>query len=258
MLELNNRNFFEIVGKEKYVIVKFYTKWCKFCRILSPAYEEFYEEKKLTRKDIIVARIEGDYNEEICYEYGIDAFPKVVLFYPYSIEMKSDFEGKRTLKSLNLWVEEMAPELKNDNQLLKLLGDDLEDDFELLNTNDSRDLSDSYESYELKDIDNSSQNSKETNLDLDNKLSSNNKFEIDSLKSDLKFIGLKYDEVNKEFLELNQIISNKEKLNINNGKLNENSLLSNLDFFRIMVSCLIFLIVIAAYITLRKTYNKLH
>ena len=44
VVELTSGNFDEIVGKEKYVVVKFYTKWCRYCRIMAPEYEKLYED----------------------------------------------------------------------------------------------------------------------------------------------------------------------------------------------------------------------
>ena len=44
---LNETNFYDIIGHEKYVVVKFFTKWCIYCKYMSPEYEKFFEQNKI-------------------------------------------------------------------------------------------------------------------------------------------------------------------------------------------------------------------
>ena len=63
------------MGKNYCVIVEFYTKWCQYCKLLSPEYDKLVEEYKDKRKDIIISRLEGQENSFTLQRYGIFRFP---------------------------------------------------------------------------------------------------------------------------------------------------------------------------------------
>ena len=106
---LNITNFYEIVGGEKYVVVNFFTRWCIYCRAMTEEYEKFYESYLQKRKDVIVTKIECIVNAKICSDYGVFAFPFIVLFFPGDKKMKSLFKNRRTADSLENWVDAEAP-----------------------------------------------------------------------------------------------------------------------------------------------------
>lgn len=113
ILELTNENFLDHVGKDKYVVVKFYTRWCGYCRIMSPEYDKLQENLLESRKDVLIARLEGSINEDISLLYEISSFPKIVLFEPGSTDIKANFRGNRVAKLMEKWISVIAPPLKN-------------------------------------------------------------------------------------------------------------------------------------------------
>ena len=112
MVELNNDNFDDIVSKDKYVIVKFYTKWCVYCRKLAPEYEKLYELYQKKRNDVIIARIEGGANNIILARYGIYSFPIVALFAPGEKKIRQIYQGMRTVEMMDRWIEQIAPKVQ--------------------------------------------------------------------------------------------------------------------------------------------------
>lgn len=112
MVELNNDNFDDVVSKDKYVIVKFYTKWCVYCRKLAPEYEKLYELYQTKRNDVIIARIEGGANNIILARYGIYSFPIVALFAPGEKKIKQIYQGMRTVEMMDRWIEQIAPKVQ--------------------------------------------------------------------------------------------------------------------------------------------------
>ncbi len=80
---------------------------------MSPEYDKLYDaiEKQSYRSDILIRRLEGDSNEEICRKYDIWTFPKLVLFKPFSTEPFVMYKGKRDLEAFvnflnkNAWEE---------------------------------------------------------------------------------------------------------------------------------------------------------
>ena len=108
-MELNNDNFDEYIGHNNYVVVEFYTKWCKFCKLLAPEYDKLAEEYKNKRKDIIISRIEGQANDFTLQRFDIFRFPVIALFKPNKKQIYSIFLNQRNFDELNKWVNESCP-----------------------------------------------------------------------------------------------------------------------------------------------------
>ncbi len=99
--------------------MKFYTKWCKFCKILAPEYEKVIDELKYKRSDIVMARLEGDeMSQSILLTYGIDSFPQVLLFYPGDKDIGSILHSHdRNVNSLLNWIDIISDSASEDNFL---------------------------------------------------------------------------------------------------------------------------------------------
>jgi thioredoxin-like negative regulator of GroEL len=235
------------VGKEEYVVVKFYTKWCRYCRIISPEYEKFNEIMKTKRKDVIVARLEGEVNEEIAYEYGISSFPKIVLFWPHSTDISSKFKDTRKAEHLLEWIEENAPDLSKfrgkDGKLDLKLIEELEEEAEFHDTEQKP--------KNIKNIENMNNINNQTNS------TDNNNLNLENLKIDILFLKNKYEELHKIFTDI------KSEMGVEGKKLAKNSPILNIsknspiDYFDVVVSVLFLVIIIAAFFTIKKIYNKL-
>ena len=95
------------------MIVEFYTKWCQYCKFLSPEYDKLVEEYKDKRKDIIISRLEGQENDFTLQRYGIFRFPVIALFKPKSKHIYTIFQRERTFEELNKWINETCPEISD-------------------------------------------------------------------------------------------------------------------------------------------------
>ena len=115
-IELNNDNIDQYIGNNNYVILEFYTKWCHYCKLLSPEYNKLAEEYNNKRKDIIISRIEGQANDFTLQRYGIFRFPVIVLFKPHSKAIYSIFQNQRTYDELNKWVNESCPDIREEGK----------------------------------------------------------------------------------------------------------------------------------------------
>lgn len=112
VVELNSNNFFDYVGKDKYVVVKFYTKWCKFCRLMAPEFEKLHDIYQEKRDDLVIARLEGNQNEDIIMKYNIFSFPMLILFRPAEKNIGSLFQGQRKADVMSGWLEENCPKIE--------------------------------------------------------------------------------------------------------------------------------------------------
>ena len=120
--DLTDDNYDDYVGGKKYVIVKFYTKWCHFCRMLSPEYDKLVDKFNSSRKDIIIGRLEAGANDIISNKYGINQFPIVALFKPGSKKIFSVFQGIRQSDHMADWINQNCPKIDikediNDNKI---------------------------------------------------------------------------------------------------------------------------------------------
>ena len=104
------------MGKNYCVIVEFYTKWCQYCKLLSPEYDKLVEEYKDKRKDIIISRLEGQENSFTLQRYGIFRFPVLALFKPNTKQIYSIFQNKRVFEELDKWVNDSCPILNDEKE----------------------------------------------------------------------------------------------------------------------------------------------
>ena len=109
VFEFTNDNIHEYIGSDKYIIIEFYTKWCVYCRNLFPIYEEIFKIFNSTRKDIIIGRINGEINSQTCEEFGIFAFPNIVIFKPNFNKIVSIYVGKLEINEIYSWINETCP-----------------------------------------------------------------------------------------------------------------------------------------------------
>ena len=119
VLELTSDTFDNNVGSDKYALVEFYTKWCRYCKDLAPEYEKLYEHYKQHRQDVIISRIEGGANYAVLARYGIQSFPIIALFIPGDKRIKNVYQGPRTFERFNEWITALCPVIpvKNNTKL---------------------------------------------------------------------------------------------------------------------------------------------
>lgn len=99
-------------------MVEFYTKWCRFCQLLSPEYDRLVDILKETRKDVIIGRLEADMNDITRTKYGINQFPILALFMPNSKRIVGVYQGNRQAVDIANWINQNCPkiEIKEDEE----------------------------------------------------------------------------------------------------------------------------------------------
>mmetsp|Transcript_11339 Transcript_11339/g.11655 ORF Transcript_11339/g.11655 Transcript_11339/m.11655 type:complete len:319 (+) Transcript_11339:21-977(+) len=114
-MTLNSSNFFDVVGSEKFVFVKFFTKWCKFCKLMAPDFELLIEEMATKRDDIIIARLEGNSSPDITMNFGINSFPTLILFEPHNKDFFVIYnERNRNKDTMASFLENYAEKIEED------------------------------------------------------------------------------------------------------------------------------------------------
>jgi thioredoxin 1 len=77
-LELNKSNVEEALTQKKVTVLDFWAPWCGPCRMLGPIIEELSVDN--TGKDVTVAKINVEENQELAMKYGVRGIPTVVIF----------------------------------------------------------------------------------------------------------------------------------------------------------------------------------
>ncbi len=78
MKQLSSKEFGDVVGKDKLVVVDFYADWCMPCRYISPVLEKLEKEMD---GSVEFYKLNVDENQEIAFEFGITSIPTVLFFY---------------------------------------------------------------------------------------------------------------------------------------------------------------------------------
>ena len=136
--ELTDENYDDYEGQKKYVLVKFFTKWCVYCCLLSPEYDKLAEKLYQTRNDVIIARLEAGANDITANKYVINQFPIVALFHPGSKKIHSVYQGERECDHMANWIEQLCPKIeikeeKNNNKKEESNNENLQIDINLIN-----------------------------------------------------------------------------------------------------------------------------
>lgn len=109
--DLNTENWADNVGKDKTVIIEFYATYCGYCRKMQPQWDilaEHYMGDNTNRKDVLVAKIDGENNPTIPRRFNINSYPTILIFRKGDIYPAEKYYGSRTFDLFRDWVERIA------------------------------------------------------------------------------------------------------------------------------------------------------
>jgi len=174
---------------------------------MAPEYEKLVEVMKDKREDVIIARLEGSINEDISIIYEIFSFPKIVLFYPGSVDVRSSFRGQRLATVMQAWIDKNAPKIEKN---LKYLSEDNT----ITPTNEKAEIN-------IKDV---NINNKTKIFNLEESVDSTKKFtsDIDFLKVELLNMKNRVINLEKDIEELKNNTINIINSNNNNKYIQQN------------------------------------
>ena len=97
-MNLNYKQFEELVKEEKPLLVDFWAPWCVYCRRIAPAYEKIAESWS---EEVNIAKVNIDEEPQLAARERIEVIPTLVLYHkgealgsivaPHSKAMIDDF-----------------------------------------------------------------------------------------------------------------------------------------------------------------------
>ncbi len=86
------------------VIVDFWAPWCAPCRLLTPVLEQLVRQRL---GDILLAKVNIDDNQNLAYQFGVQAVPMVLAF--RDGKMVADFVGLLSEEQLGEFIDGLCP-----------------------------------------------------------------------------------------------------------------------------------------------------
>ena len=100
-LEITDKNFNDIISKNKTVLVDFWAEWCGPCKQIGPTLEEISNEMA---EQVIIAKHNIDNEPNTPTKFGVRGIPTMLLF--KNGELKSTKVGATPKSDIVSWIKE--------------------------------------------------------------------------------------------------------------------------------------------------------
>ncbi|CAH01095.1 protein disulfide isomerase PDI1 [Kluyveromyces lactis] len=108
VVKLDADTFHEFIKEHPLVLAEFFAPWCGHCKTLAPEYVKAADE--LESKDIPLAQIDCQENQQFCQEQGIPGYPSLKLFKNGNPEAAGEYQGGRDAKAIvNYMLKQSEP-----------------------------------------------------------------------------------------------------------------------------------------------------
>jgi thiol-disulfide isomerase/thioredoxin len=111
--DITQDNYEEYIGRNKHVVLEFYSPFCHYCKMMHKEYEELAvhyngPDSPWKSNDILIARVNGAQNQKLALKYNIYGYPTIIFIPAFSLEAKSTFNKARLKFEFIEWIEEQA------------------------------------------------------------------------------------------------------------------------------------------------------
>ncbi|BEI96880.1 hypothetical protein CcaverHIS631_0204690 [Cutaneotrichosporon cavernicola] len=103
VVDLDSKNFDQLIGKDKPALVEFFAPWCGHCKNLAPVYEQLADAFDTSK--VIIAKTDADgVGRELGSRFDVKGYPTLKWFPAGSLDA-DDYNGGRDLDSLVEFVQ---------------------------------------------------------------------------------------------------------------------------------------------------------
>ena len=94
----------KVIGKNKIVVIDFFTPWCYYCQKLSKDYLKLYEHFK-DSNNVMITKVNCEENEQICDLYKVPVYPTIIIVSPNNINKFKKFNGNQDFMTIKTWIQ---------------------------------------------------------------------------------------------------------------------------------------------------------
>ncbi|TYG70341.1 hypothetical protein ES288_D05G305900v1 [Gossypium darwinii] len=105
VLELDESNFDLAISSLNYILVVFYSPWCRHCKLLSPQLDEAAPVLAGLKEPIVIAKVNADKFTRLASKHDVDAYPTLKLFM-HGVSM--EYYGPRKADSLVQYLKKFV------------------------------------------------------------------------------------------------------------------------------------------------------
>lgn len=105
VLELDESNFDLAISSLNYILVIFYSPWCRHCKLLSPQLDEAAPVLAGLKEPIVIAKVNADKFTRLASKHDVDAYPTLKLFM-HGVSM--EYYGPRKADSLVQYLKKFV------------------------------------------------------------------------------------------------------------------------------------------------------
>lgn len=109
VVELNSKNFNDVIGKGKPALVEFFAPWCGHCKNLAPIYEQLADGYAHAKDKVLIVKVDADgEGKDIAKTHGVTGYPTLKWFTADDAKNPTPYEGARELDALAKFVTEKS------------------------------------------------------------------------------------------------------------------------------------------------------
>ena len=126
VVKLTKDNYLDYFKKHEIIFVNFYANWCHFSRLLTPIFQDAYNEirKEFESERVLFAKVDCDHETDLASHFQITKYPTLKNFFEGNVH-KREYRGQRSKDALvthvRKYLEDPIVHVETNEQFLSIL-----------------------------------------------------------------------------------------------------------------------------------------